>query len=225
LAADTVRAGIIDDHEAVRIGFAASAVRDARLNSPPVTVVCVAATVSEFLQSASCQGISVALDMSLADGSRPGDNVSRLVAAGHRVLVFTLGDNLASLQDALANGAMGVAHKSEPMTETFAKLRRVAAGETIASQEMAAAIDVDTEFVGAVLSERERECLGLYADGFGQFQVARRMGIAESTVKQNIDRIREKYAAAGRPAYTKIDLYRRAVEDGILPPLLPRRKP
>jgi DNA-binding NarL/FixJ family response regulator len=225
LLIDTVRAGIIDDHEAVRIGFAASAARDARLNSPPVIVVGVAATVSEFLNSATGPGVSVALDMSLADGSRPGDNVERLVSAGHKVLVFTLGDNLASLQDALANGAMGVAHKSESMTQTFEKLRRVAAGETIASQELASAIDVDTEFVEAVLSERERECLGLYADGFGQFQVARRMGIAESTVKQNIDRVREKYAAAGRPAHTKIDLYRRAVEDGILPPLLPRRKP
>ncbi|MBT2549603.1 hypothetical protein [Arthrobacter sp. ISL-65] len=50
------------------------------------------------------------------------------------------------------------------------------------------------------------------------------MGVAESTVKKNIDRVREKYEAAGRPAGTKIDLYRRAVEDGILPPLLPLRK-
>jgi hypothetical protein len=50
------------------------------------------------------------------------------------------------------------------------------------------------------------------------------MNIAESTVKKNIDRIREKYEAAGRPANTKIDLYIRAVEDGILPPVLPLRR-
>lgn len=222
---EVIRAAIIDDHEAVRIGFAASAVRDSRLNSPHIAVVAMAATVTELLAAVRGGSVSVALDMSLSDGSQPGDNVARLVAAGHRVLVFTLGDNVASLQDALAQGAMGLAHKSEPMSETFAKLRKVAAGETIASQELAAAIDVDTEFVEAVLSDRERECLSLYADGFGQAQVARRMNIAESTVKQNIDRVREKYAAAGRPARTKIDLYRRAVEDGILPPLLPRRKP
>jgi hypothetical protein len=32
-----------------------------------------------------------------------------------------------------------------------------------------------------------------------------------------VRRIRQKYARAGRPAHTKIDLYKRAVEDGILP--------
>lgn len=223
-ALEPVRAGIIDDHEAVRIGFAASAARDARLNSPPVTVMGAAPTVTAFLDAGRNICDVVALDMSLADGSRPGENVARLAAAGYRVLIFTLGDNVGYLQEALANGAMGVSLKSEPVAETFSKLRRIAAGETIASQELAAAIEVDTDFVEANLSDRERECLGMYADGLGQYQVARRMNIAESTVKKNIDRIREKYEAAGRPASTKIDLYRRAVEDGILPPLLPLRK-
>jgi hypothetical protein len=31
-----------------------------------------------------------------------------------------------------------------------------------------------------------------------------------------VKRIRYKYAMAGRPAHTKIDLYKRALEDGIL---------
>jgi DNA-binding NarL/FixJ family response regulator len=220
-----VRAGIIDDHEAVRIGFVASAARDAHTSQVPVTVVGMAPTVHAFLNAGQDICDVVALDMSLADGSRPGDNVALLTAAGYKVLVFTLGDNTASLQEALANGAMGISLKSEPITETLTKLRRIAAGETIDSQELAAAIEVDTEFVEANLSERERECLALYADGLSQYQVARRMGVAESTVKKNIDRAREKYEAAGRPAGTKIDLYRRAVEDGILPPLLPLRKP
>lgn len=47
-------------------------------------------------------------------------------------------------------------------------------------------------------------------------RVASKTGLARSTVKEYIDRVRAKYAAADRPAPTKIDLYRRAVEDGIL---------
>jgi DNA-binding NarL/FixJ family response regulator len=221
---ETVRAGIIDDHEAVRVGFALSAGREAPHKTPRITVMGAAPTAEVFLQAGSDICDVIALDLSLADGSTPGDNVARLTAAGYKVLVFTLGDNVGQIQDALANGAMGVSLKSEPISETFAKLRRIAAGETIDSQELAAAIEVDADFVEANLSDRESECIALYAAGLGQYQVARRMGIAESTVKKNIDRIREKYEAAGRPANTKIDLYRRAVEDGILPPLLPLRK-
>ena len=44
------------------------------------------------------------------------------------------------------------------------------------------------------------------------------MGIKQSAVKTNIDRIREKYARVGRPAPTKIDLRIRAIEDGLVEP-------
>jgi hypothetical protein len=37
-------------------------------------------------------------------------------------------------------------------------------------------------------------------------------------VLDHVRRIRGKYAAAGRPAATKVDLYRRAVEDGYIHP-------
>jgi len=31
-----------------------------------------------------------------------------------------------------------------------------------------------------------------------------------------VSRIRRKYADAGRPAYSRVDLYKRAMEDGLL---------
>jgi hypothetical protein len=40
-------------------------------------------------------------------------------------------------------------------------------------------------------------------------------------VREYLDRIRTKYVEVGRPAPTKVDLLRRAVEDGILPGLDP----
>jgi two-component system nitrate/nitrite response regulator NarL len=47
--------------------------------------------------------------------------------------------------------------------------------------------------------------------------VARRLRIRPGTAKSYVDRVREKYDEAGRPARSKMELRDRAVEDGILP--------
>ena len=62
----------------------------------------------------------------------------------------------------------------------------------------------------------ERDVLRLYAAGLPLKVVADRLGVAYSTAKENITRVRVKYVEVGRPAPTKVDLLRRAMEDGIL---------
>ncbi|MDP9694365.1 UNVERIFIED_ORG: DNA-binding NarL/FixJ family response regulator [Arthrobacter globiformis] len=212
-----VRVGVVDDHEAVRIGFAAAASVEAKTAEVPVVAVRLADTVSSLLAGSNGMFDVVALDMSLADGSRPGDNVRRIVQAGYPVLVFSVGDRSDALREALAAGASGVSRKSDDIRDTLNLVRQVADGATVDNQDLAAAIDGDAEFVVA-LSDRERETLGLYAAGFTRTQIAARMNVSSNTVGTNIKRIREKYAAAERPAATKLELYHRAVEDGVLPP-------
>jgi two-component system nitrate/nitrite response regulator NarL len=212
-----VKVGLIDDHEAVRIGFAAAASLDAKTADVPVVAVRLSDTVESLLAGGERIFDVVALDMSLADGSRPGDNVRRIVEAGYPVLVFSIGDRQKDLREALAAGAAGVSRKSESIGHTLNLVRMVATGETIDNQELAAAIGGDTEFVAAQLSDRERETLGLYAAGFTRSKIAARMNVSANTIGTNIRRIREKYAAAGRAAVTKLELHHRAVEDGILP--------
>ena len=56
----------------------------------------------------------------------------------------------------------------------------------------------------------------LYAAGRPLKVVADRLGVAYSTAKENITRVRMKYIEVGRPAPTKVDLLRRAMEDGIV---------
>jgi DNA-binding NarL/FixJ family response regulator len=77
-------------------------------------------------------------------------------------------------------------------------------------------IDADAAFKYASLSDREIEVVALYAAGMSMKQVAFALNIKQSSVKEHIDRVRVKYAKLGREASTKIDLFRRAVEDGIL---------
>ncbi|GAA4035362.1 hypothetical protein GCM10023063_19790 [Arthrobacter methylotrophus] len=217
-----VRACVIDDHDTVMDGLELGIHREGK----PLGVIFggKAPTVDAFLKAGRAICDVVALDLQLADGSRPGENTARLITAGYNVLAFTSGTNPAHIQEAVANGALGVSLKTDKVVETITKLRRVAAGETIDDIFFASAIEVDADFVDANLSERERECLALYATGYSQGQVARRMGIAVSTAKENIDRIRKKYVDAGRPAGTKVDLFIRAVEDGIIAPPEPKRK-
>ncbi len=90
-------------------------------------------------------------------------------------------------------------------------------GRQVASTEWAAAIDGDPELDDVGLSPRQLEVLELYASGEKLDRVARLTGLAPQTVNDYLQRIRQKYAEAGRPAPTKTDLYKRAVEDGWLP--------
>jgi DNA-binding NarL/FixJ family response regulator len=89
--------------------------------------------------------------------------------------------------------------------------------DSVATTEWAAALDADPDLASAKLSPKEQQVLALYAAGEKSVTVANRAGLSTNTVAEYVKRIRYKYAMAGRPAHTKIDLYKRALEDGILP--------
>ena len=93
----------------------------------------------------------------------------------------------------------------------------------VLSQEILGLIEGDQGYVAANLGPREREVLALYTGGMEVPEVAERLGIAENSVKEYLKRIRVKYTNVDRPAASKLDLFRRAIEDGIVPPVEPRR--
>ena len=68
------------------------------------------------------------------------------------------------------------------------------------------------------LTDQEQRVLMLYASGLKMAAVARTLHISPYTAKEYIDRVRTKYANAGRPASTKLDLHREAVRDGYVEP-------
>lgn len=89
-------------------------------------------------------------------------------------------------------------------------------GEVAATPDWAAALDSDARFVSARLTPREAEILELYASGETAERVAAELFISRETVVDALKSIRAKYAEAERPVRNKVDLFRRAVEDGIL---------
>lgn len=210
----TATVAIVDDHEAVRLGLRA-ACRDAGYD-----VVVDAASVPELLDGLDGRACDVVvLDLSLGDGTTVTDNVRAVLATGSAVLVHSIADRVAAVRESLAAGAAGVIPKASPMSAVIAAIATVARGEVLNNVEWASAIEADRDFAKAQLGRREHDVLHLYASGLPLKLVAAQLGIAHSTAREYLDRIRAKYIEVGRPAPTKVDLLRRAVEDGILPGL------
>jgi DNA-binding NarL/FixJ family response regulator len=209
------RVALIDDHESVRLGLAAACHR-----AGSTQVAFSGSNVAQYLDwrafSNSPPADVVVLDLTLGDGTTVTENVRRLVSDGSSVIIHSVADRPAAVREALVAGAAGVVSKSSPIDDVIAAIRSVARGEPLNNVEWASAVEGDREFADAQLSARERDVLRLYAAGLPLKVVAERLGVAYSTAKENITRVRVKYVEVGRPAPTKVDLLRRAMEDGIL---------
>jgi len=209
---EQVRVAVVEDHESVRLGLRAAFV-DAGFD-----FLLGVGTVQELVDGLAGQECHVVvLDLALDDDSSITDNVKRVQVLGSAVLIHSLADRVASVREALAAGAAGVIAKSSSTRLVVEAVAKVASGQVLNNLEWATAIDADPEFSKAQLGRREREILNLYASGLPLRIAAAQLGISYSTAKEYLDRIRAKYIEVGRPARTKVDLLRRAVEDGILP--------
>ncbi|MFB2557274.1 response regulator transcription factor [Herbiconiux liangxiaofengii] len=206
-----VRVAIVDDHESVRLGIRAAC------QEAGFEVVAASASVSELWVALAGQECDVVvLDLSLGDGFSVTENVQHARSMGASVLVHSIADRVGLVREALAAGAAGVVPKSAATKTVIASVAAVARGDVLNNLEWASAIDADPEFGKAQLAQRERDVLHLYASGLPLSQVALKLNIKVSTAKEYLDRVRAKYVEVGRPARSKVELLRRAVEDGIL---------
>ncbi len=209
------RIALIDDHESVRLGLEAACAQTAS-----ETVIYSGSSVRRYLAWRTASGAApadvVVLDLTLGDGTTVTENVTAIVRDGSPVIIHSVADRAAAVREALAAGAAGIISKSSRIGEVIAAIRTVARGDALDNIEWASAVDGDRDFADAQLSVREREVLRLYAAGLPLKSVAERLGIAYSTAKENITRVRVKYIEVGRPAPTKVDLLRRAMEDGLV---------
>lgn len=206
-----VRVGAVDDHPVMLTGIRTELAH----SDPDLVFGRTAATVGDLLAAGESYDV-VLLDLRLGDGSRPLDNVSRLRAAGAVVIIYTDGLDNAAGREALSAGAMGIVLKDEPPHALADAVRTGARGDTVLGGRLAAVLQ-SAPRLPAALSEREAEALRLYASNMPAKSVARRMGVSEGTAKEYLKRVRAKYTALDRPSGTKLDLYHRALEDGVLP--------
>ena len=204
---------LIDDHEVIAL-----ALREALAAEPDLEFVGVAPTVADALALVGRAGGIAVLDLRLTDGSSPVRNVERLIEAGFDVVAYTSGESPYLLRLAAQTPILALVRKSEPLARLIDALRGASGGRATMSTDWAAAIDSDPGLDGAGLSDQEQHVLRLFAAGLKSQAVASALGISPATVDDYVRRIRTKYARIGRDAGTKVDLYKRAVEDGFLPP-------
>jgi two-component system response regulator DevR len=209
-----MKVALIDDHDIVAV-----AVESVVARVDGLEYIGSAATVPELLTAHPVVDIAI-LDLRLQDGSSPVSNVERLVEAGARTIVLTSGESPFLVRSVAKSPIFALVRKSAPRELLAEALRTVASGDMELSTEWAAAMDADPQLDAARLSAQEQRVLALFARGVKAQSVAYELGITIHTVDDYVRRIRAKYAGIGRPARTKVDLYRRAVEDGILPSTL-----
>lgn len=187
---------LVDDHDLIRQGL-----RRAFERSDDFTVVGEASSIAEGLAlTAQTEPDVVIMDIRLPDGSGL-DAVKKLrstnAALGIVVLTMYAGDE--HLFGALEAGASAFVPKDAPADDVVAAARHAAASpEAFSAADLASAMKRRLTPQGPQVSPREREVLGLLADGLAVAQIARALYISESTAKTHISKLYEKLGAGNR---------------------------
>jgi DNA-binding NarL/FixJ family response regulator len=207
-AQEPITLAIVDDHDSVRLGVKAGA------EQAGYVVLAHADSVENLLAKLKEPPKVIVLDLSLANGSTPASNVKKLMKFGSKVLIYSIADDKDKVNEALKEGAEGLVSKGQDLSTLIEAIRLSANGITINTTETVAAMDNDISF-RANLSERELQVVRLYASGMTLKSVAYELQLSKYTVKEHIDRARDKYSKVGRPVAGKSELLIRLIEDGL----------
>jgi DNA-binding NarL/FixJ family response regulator len=187
---------LVDDHELIRQGL-----RRAFERTGDFTVVGEAASVVQALDVISSSTPDVVIfDVRLPDGS--GLDAARKVresnpTMGIVVLTMYAGDD--QLFGALEAGASAFVPKDAPAEDVISAARHAAVSpRAFTATDLAGAMQRRLSPSGPQLSPREREVLGLLADGLGVAAISKQLYISESTTKTHISKVYEKLGAANR---------------------------
>ncbi|MBV9097765.1 MAG: response regulator transcription factor [Frankiaceae bacterium] len=187
---------LVDDHDLIRQGL-----RRAFERAEDFTVVAEASSVAEGLAVAAQHEPDVVLmDIRLLDGSGL-DAVTKLRAANPQmgIVVLTMYAGDEHLFGALEAGASAFVPKDAPAEDVVAAARHAAASpEAFSAADLANAMKRRLAPTGPQISPREREVLGLLADGLAVAQIAKKLYISESTAKTHISKLYEKLGAGNR---------------------------
>ncbi len=183
-----------------------------------LTVVASCSTLPEFLawvQRTPVHGRPhlLVLDLSVDRGpSVDPDVVARLIDAGLRVLVLSALASPGLVRSVIKAGVAGIVGKRDSEQDVIDAVWTVLRRGEWMTPDLAAVIAADVD--RPQLSDQEERALVLYASGLTLGAVAEALGVKPESAKTYIARVKSKYAAAGRPVRSKVDLSRIALDDG-----------
>jgi DNA-binding NarL/FixJ family response regulator len=199
-----IRVLIAEDHAVVRKGLA-----ELVGGADDIEVVGAAADGDEAVELAT----ELEPDVVLMDLSMPGmDGIEATRAVvgklpGTRVVALTAFSDRRRVLEALDAGAIGYLLKDVEPADLFVAVRAAARGESpLAPKAASALVSERTERRAPELSPREVEVLSLVAAGLPNKLIARRLEIAEKTVKAHLTSV---FAAIGVSDRTQAALWAR----------------
>ncbi|GAA2644837.1 response regulator transcription factor [Streptomyces vastus] len=198
--ADAIKVLLVDDHQVVRRGL-----RTFLEIQDDIEVVGEASDGTEGVDQAE----ELKPDVVLMDVKMPGmDGVAALRRLREldnpaRVLIVTSFTEQRTVVPALRAGAAGYVYKDVDPDALAGAIRSVHAGHILLQPEVADALlsQEDSNLGqgrGGSLTEREREVLGLIADGRSNREIARALVLSEKTVKTHVSNILMKLDLADR---------------------------
>ncbi|MFD9971604.1 response regulator [Streptomyces sp. NPDC059017] len=196
----SIRVLLVDDHQVVRRGL-----RTFLEVQDDIEVVGEAGDGEEGVARAG----ELRPDVVLMDVRMPGTDgieaLRKLRALDNtaKVLVVTSFTERRTVVPALRAGASGYVYKDVDPDALAAAIRSVHAGHVLLQPEVAGALLAQDEpgggqGRGTSLTEREREVLGLIADGRSNREIARALVLSEKTVKTHVSNILMKLDLADR---------------------------
>ena len=200
MADNVIRVLLVDDHQVVRRGL-----RTFLEVQGDIEVVGEAGDGAEGVERAQ----ELRPDVILMDVKMPGtDGIEALQLlrdAGNqaRVLIVTSFTEQRTVVPALRAGAAGYVYKDVDPVALADAIRSVHAGHVLLQPEVAGALlSQDHTAPGSgragALTDREREVLGLIADGRSNREIARSLVLSEKTVKTHVSNILMKLDLADR---------------------------
>ena len=204
---EKIRILVVDDHTLFRRGLIAliSQARD-------FDVVGEAGDAIEALRL--CKSLKP--DVILLDNHLPGaSGIQSLPDIFHAspdstVIMLTVSEDESDLMQALQNGAQGYLLKTSEKDELLLGIRKAFEGESVISKELThklvSAFKTNTRkedkpsntSLAATLSPREIDTVRLIAVGSSNKEIARQLGIAETTVKIHVQHILRKLNLTSR---------------------------
>ena len=211
--APATRVLVVDDHEVLASSLAL--VLDAE---PDLTSVGVAGSLADARRLIG----TTAPDVLLLDHRLPdGDGVTaipelRQLRPTLRVVVLTASAADHVLIAAIEAGASGFVSKTRGLEEVTAAVRAAATGEAVISPELLTRLlprlGRRSPTPHQDLTEREREVLGLVADGMTNAAIAEHLVVSVHTVRNHVANLSAKLGA-----HSKLEALSIAVREGLLP--------
>ncbi|TJZ79173.1 response regulator transcription factor [Chitiniphilus eburneus] len=207
---------LADDHPVVRMGLSQMLV-----NRLDMVVVGEAGGVGDLLRLVSVLPFDVVItdfympDPTLTDGLSLIRRLRRTMTEDQHIVVLTMLDNLAFVDQMIEAGASAVLNKHDPLEEVIEAILQAARGDTYLSSGIRSARlsqgnrNVPSQW--SALSPRESEVIRLYLTGMSVTTIAQQVHRSVKTISQQKKSAMEKLGAPN-----DVVLFQLAKEGGMI---------